>query len=110
MPTYLGRLICRSGSSRTGRQTSCTPLADARCTRGLLEFGAKFLKLIAVKITHRQQAKTLIAPAPDVETLHRFELGRWQQRTQPLRYEQVDHVHAAAIDDHRHRLAVDKIE
>ena len=62
------------------------------------------MSLIAVKI------QALLAPAADVEALHLLARAGRSPAPAACAHEQIDDVHAAAIDDRRHRLAVDIVE
>src|SRR4029077_15885904 len=74
------------------------------------EFLAELVELAGIDIADRPQIEAGFAPMADVEALHGFVIDATDRGAQRLRDEEIDHVLAAAIDDRRHRLAVDVIE
>src|SRR5260221_7078455 len=80
-----------------------------RMQRGL-EFIDEFLQLFRIDVADGKELETLCTPAFDVEALHRLELRPVTFGGSSLRDEEIDHMHAAPIDDRRDGLPVDVVE
>src|SRR5450756_1873547 len=102
-----GKSTCSRASRATARRISaCRKLLPERG----LEFLAEFHELVGIDVAHRPEIEAVLAPAPHIEAVqalhHRAALAGTRRR----RAEQIDDVHAAAIDDGGDRLGIDIIE
>src|ERR1035437_6899144 len=101
--TCRGKSTCSRASRATARRISaCRKLLPERG----LEFLAELHELVGIDIADRPEIEAVLAPAPHIEAVQALHHRAALSGTRRRRAEQIDDVHAAAIDDGRHRLGI----
>src|SRR5262249_36107375 len=102
--------VIRRRCAPTGWLAMTMKLSSSCRARGGFEFLAKTRQLLFCQIADGPIAEAAIAPAADIESLHRLHLRRAGFGARALRHEQVDDMLAAAVDHRADRTAIDIIQ